>query len=167
MASVIIHNIKISYAICPSIFNLQNYKEYIMKDIIQKYKNHMYDNYFIIEVLNMNMNNIQPQVIDPITGNIELILNVKCKCLDLHKEDKLNIQITKILDKGIMGLCNEGLIQIIITERYLKDWTYNKSSNTWIHNQYKTVLSEKDIINVEIIEFKFYHDKVKCFAKFN
>ena len=123
--------IQIKYPIAPSIFKNKNLKDTISNDVKQLYTNYIYENEYIMEIVNVYTEYIKNPLIDPISGNMMLDINVKCKCLKIKNDDELEVDVVKIINKGIMGTCCKDIIHVLITDNNLKEWKFNESQKHW------------------------------------
>lgn len=155
--------VQIKYPIAPSIFRNKNLKNIISDDVKKIYTNYIYENEYIMEVINVYTDYIKNPLIDPISGNMMLEINVKCKCLKVKNDDELEIDVIKIINKGIMGTCCEDIIHVLITDNNLKEWKFNDAQRCWEKNTQKIFIGSK--INVKILEHRFEKNMIRCFAK--
>lgn len=157
--------ITIKFVISPNIFHTKDYKDKICDQIIEMYTQNMYDNEYIVEVLHIYKEYIKYPIIDPISGNMTIDVIIKAKCLKLQQDDEIKFEVTNIVDRGIFGVCNEGVVNVIITQQHLKDWKYNEREKIWVNGVHKIELKSR--LYAKIISWKYEtsSNTIRCFAK--
>lgn len=154
--------ITIKFAASPTLFSTKNYKEKIVEDIKNRYTDKFYDNEYIVEILNVYTDYIRNPIIDPISGNMQLNVNVKCVCVSVKVNDELTITITKIIDRGVMGICKYDMINAVVTQQYLSDWTYK---DKYWENSDRKKIELGSVIKVKIVSWRYEKNTLRCFAK--
>lgn len=151
--------INIKYIATPDLYCDKNCGKKVADYIRRRHSKCIYEHHHIICVENVYMNILSNPNIDPISGNMELFIPTKCICLEIKQGDILTVQISQLIEEGLMGLCYEGCVRAVMTKKLLDGWKFNDKTKTWSNGT--IVLKYKDIINVEVINYELENDQQK------
>lgn len=158
-------NIQVPHVISPHIFSNPDFRQQIADELIEKFNRTVHNNELIIDVIHVFIDNIPNPPIDPISGNMKIQVYLKCRCLKVNVGDILTVEVCKIIEKGILGVCCEGMVKTLVTNKNLIGWKFENNGEN-VFTQKHVTIRLKSVINVEIIGYEYEMNVIKCSAKF-
>lgn len=157
--------ITIKHIISPSMLKNDGWKETVVQDVVKKYNRMSLKTFFIKNVNFVNIRDAMSGVVtDPISGNLQMNIKITCNCLKIDVNDELMVEVVQINDKGILCVGYEGIVQTLISGKYLNEWTYN--NQTWSNKEFKSITIKKgDRIMVTVIGYELLKNTIRCSAK--